>query len=274
MMGAMRASLRRGFTLIELLVVITIIALLIGLTLPALGRSREAGRSVVCLSNQRQIGTALAMYASLYKEWIPRESGASESVTRGVPRIPAYPGANRNISWAFNLRPLLDPRADSRFPNLTLQDQYAGANFYRDPSRKKDLHNIHYVANGLTFTRASGAANATCTNVGKPPTQLSRYTRPNSEIIYLTCFIDDPNGQRFGNWYGGNDEFTTSVYYDMWNATNVTGPGSDHTTWQRTAPTRHNGFANAMFFDGHARALKRDLVTNIAMWDDGDYRPQ
>lgn len=62
---------RDGFTLIELLVVISIIALLVGILLPALGAARAAARGAVCMSNMRQIGVMYFTYANDNDDTLP-----------------------------------------------------------------------------------------------------------------------------------------------------------------------------------------------------------
>ncbi len=62
---------RRGFTLIELLVVIAIIAILAAILFPVFAQAREKGRQTQCVSNMKQIGTALMMYTQDYDETYP-----------------------------------------------------------------------------------------------------------------------------------------------------------------------------------------------------------
>jgi prepilin-type N-terminal cleavage/methylation domain-containing protein/prepilin-type processing-associated H-X9-DG protein len=66
--------LPQGFTLIELLVVIALIALLMGVLMPALRKAREAARMISCASNQRQVIMALAAYAQNNESRLPPSS--------------------------------------------------------------------------------------------------------------------------------------------------------------------------------------------------------
>jgi prepilin-type N-terminal cleavage/methylation domain-containing protein/prepilin-type processing-associated H-X9-DG protein len=77
--------MRKAFTLIELLVVISIIAVLVALLLPALGRAKEAGRGTACLSNLRQIGIGLQVYVGDSNNRLPSMSDIYPGVTNEFP---------------------------------------------------------------------------------------------------------------------------------------------------------------------------------------------
>ncbi len=85
----------KGFTLIELLVVISIIALLIAILLPALGKARDAARTTVCLSNQRQIGVGIATYAAEHNSKYP-----PDTPQWGHLSLPGITSSNWNTGWA------------------------------------------------------------------------------------------------------------------------------------------------------------------------------
>lgn len=71
---------RRGFTLIELLVVIAIIAILAAILFPVFARARDAARKTQCVSNLKQLGTAILMYAQDYDEClVPVQTGTCQA---------------------------------------------------------------------------------------------------------------------------------------------------------------------------------------------------
>ena len=90
-MNARRRAGATGFTLVELLVVVAILAILAAMLLPVFARARNRARRTACLSNLRQLSSAMSMYVQDFDEVLPRW---------------AYPGAAPcAMVWSQGLMP-------------------------------------------------------------------------------------------------------------------------------------------------------------------------
>ena len=112
---------RLGFTLIELLVVIAIIAILAAILFPVFAQAREKARSISCLSNMKQIGTAAMMYVQDYDERFPSDAGVARPACAA-----ALDGDWGKDFWMFHFFPYIKQRAG----NI----QNKGASVYNCPS--------------------------------------------------------------------------------------------------------------------------------------------
>jgi prepilin-type N-terminal cleavage/methylation domain-containing protein/prepilin-type processing-associated H-X9-DG protein len=116
----MKFRYRSAFTLVELLVVIGIIAILIGILLPALARAREAANTVKCAANLRSIGQGMAEYLANYKGTFPPSNYykglAFDSVTGQTPTQPTE-GYVHWSSFLYTRKDLLGTDAAFTNPN-------------------------------------------------------------------------------------------------------------------------------------------------------------
>lgn len=269
---------RHGFTLIELLVVISIIALLIGILLPALGNARRAGRTAVCLSNKRQVGIALAAYASENKQVFPhaRDGG-------GAP-------------WVITLAAYMRGRYDAAF------DWNEVKGFFDCPDSFAEDSFSDYSCNEYLMTMRSELTNA---GQPKPPTKVDVVRRPGEIIVVADGEVQMPPASMFppnntAPWhFWAVAESNNSAY--AWNNTKTAGldepitPGDNAQMQAGLADWRNAEFGwnhgvktsnspgdvltgNAgwvgvfLFTDGHAESRRPSAVLNRNVWrvfDDG-----
>ena len=150
--------MRRAFTLVELLVVIGIIAVLISILLPSLGRARRSAQAVQCRNNLRQVAIAMLMYAGDNAGMLPNY-GYTDATNLIIPYDPST-----TTTDPYNPNPGLWGEALHRyltgpFRNAaagTDANYYLGATFLRCPSEQPFSSGAYsYWTYGVNFGSVS-----------------------------------------------------------------------------------------------------------------------
>ncbi len=165
-----KPKIQRAFTLIELLVVIAIIAILAAILFPVFSRAKEAAKKASCLSNSRQLGLGVLLYANDSDETLPPTQNGSyvlwpdllQPYTRnGQIRVcPDDPGSVN--SYGLNELIFIDftdylPGAPSNVPVLGSLESPSGTVMVGEMGTGNDLSTPRQ--NGYKLTAPSGALN-------------------------------------------------------------------------------------------------------------------
>src|SRR4051794_36230743 len=144
---------RRGaFTLIELLVVIAIIAILAAILSPVFAQARDKARSATCVSNLKQIGTAITLYIQDYDEIMPGAAAPPQDWTpySGTTYIqPPLSNGNpaatspRWAMWTNLLQPYIKNWNVFRCPSASDVDVYPASTVFNP------RHGFSYTYNGI-----------------------------------------------------------------------------------------------------------------------------
>lgn len=221
---------KRGFTLIELLVVISIIALLLAILMPSLGKVKEKAREVVCRSNLKQWGVVFLLYTQdnndkFYRTWNSTATGHEWiGVTRPYyqnPKICFCPEATKIGNYLVGgMMPIEPDVAWGPFDENDTRTGYAGMAG-------------SYGINDWVGDPSLGCSWGTKSQLWATPTQKGANNAP----LFLDSY-----------WLGGWPKDT-----DTPSPNEVGFGGSGH--MQRYTVNRHNGYTNAVFVDFSVRKV-------------------